>query len=160
MSLSLTQVTLEEVLPRRREALMSIIGNSFAAASPFSGILWIVDKTGEIIQFQTLGFLPGRGFTSRGELRLIEEGMKTRLQAYLDLKNLLVLSYLLHWIPAILLWFFQGIWGAWINPDRVALIQDWVLALLLIWPGIAFWFMKWRIRLRLKAYLHNLVFHT
>lgn len=153
-------IHVEKVIPKRREALISVIGNSFASASPFQNLPWIEDKTSEKISFHSAGFLSGPLFRSAGELKLMDEGVKTRLEVSMNLLGLLVLIYLLHWIPVLLFWFFQGLWAALVNPETVRLLQGWVVAALLIWPGFVFIFMRRRIKLRMMAYVNNLVFHT
>ena len=158
MNLPFINVRVEQVIPKRREVIASVIGNAIASLPPFQNLPKIIDRSGERIQFETLGVIPGRWFRSTGSLQLEEEGIRTRVTARMNLTGLLLLTYAWHWLGALVLWLIQGLWATLIDPELVGPVQDWVVVALLVWPGLLFLVLRRRARLRLKTYVNNLVF--
>ena len=153
-------LTVEKTIPKRKEVIVRVIGNAFVSIPPFQNLPVILDKSADAIVFESVSVLPSKWFKTTGKLALIEEGVQTRAVMSLKLTGLLLLTYFILWVPAIGLWMVQGLWARWINPDLVALIQDWVLFLLFISPALMFLGLRRRIRLRMEAYVNNLVFYT
>lgn len=148
----------EQLVAKRKEAIVSLIGNSFATTTPFAGVPKIVDKTNDALIFHSVGVLPEPWFGITGKLEMEDEGVKTRVKLSMNLLGLLLWSYAFHWLPAVFLWAIHGLWATLINPSVVSLVQDWVLFTLLIWPGLLFLVLRRRIRVRMRTYLHNLIY--
>jgi|GEM_PF-5198911 len=152
-------IKVNQIIPKRRDTIDNVIGNSFTMSLPFHDLPYIEDKTADMITFQSISVIPGDIFNNKGKLELLEEGVKTRAVLTMDLKGLLLRMYLFHWLPAFFLWMFQGLWVSLINQSAMTLVQDWVIAVLLFWPFILFLFLRRRVKLRMMAYVNNLKFH-
>lgn len=159
MSLPFLNVKVSRVIRKRKETIDSVVGESFTMALPFNDVPFILDKTADVITFETVSSIPGSVFNNKGQLELVEQGVKTNVIFSTSLLGLLLRVYLLHWLPAFFLWFFQGLWIKMINPDGLYLIHDWVWVVLLVWPMMVFFWARRRIKLRMMAYLNNLKFH-
>ncbi len=157
---SFLSIKYEKVVAKRKLVTANIIGRSFANTLPFLNNIRILDSTEDKITFHSLNIIPIASMLTKGEIEFIEEGVKTRVKVSMSLAGKLAMIYLLHWIPALILYLIQGVWATLINPEMIELMQGWVLFALLLWPLLVFWFVKKRINLRLEAYLHNLMFYS
>jgi hypothetical protein len=155
------QIRISQVIPKRREALIGVIGNAFSSAPPFQNLPVIDDKSGERIVFHFNGLLPGKLFWTTGALDFTDDGLKTRVLISMNVTGLLASVYAQSWIVLLGLWLIESSWTSLFSSSLSSpLVQSWVVMLFVIWPLALFWILRRRLKQRMAAYLHNLVFHT
>ncbi len=157
---SFLHVRVDQVVSKRKEPLSGAIGNAFASVLPFQNIPQMLDRSGDEIRFRSVPLMPGRFFTNSGSIRFHEEGVKTRLELRMNLSGLLAFVYAVHWLPALALWLLQSLWAALFDPELSGLMHHWLAPILLVWPFFLYLLLRRRIVQRMRAFMHNLVFHT
>lgn len=157
----LLTIQLSHLIPKRREVLLDVVGNAFASALPFHAMPVIDDKTRSHILFHFVGLLPGPLFHTRGRMDFVDDGLKTRVQATLDVRGMLISIYALSWLALLGLWLIQTLWGFLFSQSLVSpLVESWVAVVFLFWPFGLFLIIRRRMVHRIHAFLRNLVFHS